>query len=214
MNQSTVFLIEDESSRDESVVDLLHRGNLPVQVFRHPSLFYEEYDPNQPGCMVMDLNRSLVAGVTLAEQIHDRGYCPPYIIVGGQPRTCDLARAMRSGARDFFEKPVEVDLFLQRIREAIAEDHLRRQQRDEDSLIRQRIESLSPRESEILNLVMEGKLSKQIASHLEISIKTVEAHRANILRKMHVDSFIQVVCLIANRPQLLQADSISLSTSG
>lgn len=209
MKESTVFLIEESSSRWDSVSSLLRSNDFAVTTFNHPSQFYESYNPRIPGCMVMDLSISLVAGITLAEQISEKGYCPPYIIVGGEPRTCDLSRAMRSGAQDFFEKPLDCSLFISRVRAAWRHDNELRQQWLADQSISKRIDSLSPREREILNLVMDGRLSKQIASQLDISIKTVEAHRANILRKMHVDSFIQVVCLIANKRELLDTRSSS-----
>lgn len=209
VNQSTIFLIEDPSSTVESVSILLRANDLNVSLFHHPSQFYEHYNPSIPGCMVMDLNVSLVAGITLAEQIGEKGYCPPYIIVGGEPRTCDLSRAMRSGAQDFFERPLDCSLFITRVRAALNQDEQLRQQWLDDQSVLKRIDSLSPREREILTLVMDGRLSKQIASKLDISIKTVEAHRANILRKMHVDSFIQVVCLIANKREILDTRSSS-----
>ncbi|WP_236626061.1 response regulator transcription factor [Rhodopirellula baltica] len=208
-DQSTIFLIEDPSSTAESVSILLRENDSDVSLFHHPSQFYEHYNPHISGCMVMDLSISLVAGITLAEQISEKGYCPPYIIVGGEPRTCDLSRAMRSGAQDFFEKPLDCSLFISRVRAALQHDNALGQQWLADQSISKRIDSLSPREREILNLVMDGRLSKQIASQLDISIKTVEAHRANILRKMHVDSFIQVVCLIANKRELLDTRSSS-----
>ncbi|MEO9593442.1 response regulator transcription factor [Rhodopirellula bahusiensis] len=211
MNESTVFLIEESFADGESVSRFLQSYDLRVERFDHPSQFYESHDPGTPGCLVLDLNVSLVAGITLAEQISQQGYCPPYIIVGGEPRTCDLARAMRSGARDFFEKPLDVSLFVERVREAIAHDEQQRRQWEADQSIQKRIDSLSPRERQILTLVMDGRLSKQIASKLDISIKTVEAHRANILRKMHVDSFIQVVCLIANKRELLDTQVRSVA---
>ncbi|WP_047814750.1 response regulator transcription factor [Rhodopirellula islandica] len=207
MNKSTVFLIRESPSRGDSVSTLLRSNGMAVVSFDHPSQFYETYNPDIPGCMVLDLSDSLVAGITLAEQISEKGYCPPYIIVGGEPRTCDLARAMRSGAQDFFDTPLDGGLFIARVREAMKQDQQRRLRWQTDQSLLKRVDSLSPREREILTLVMDGKLSKQIASQLDISVKTVEAHRANILRKMHVDSFIQVVCLIANKQDLLDTSS-------
>jgi FixJ family two-component response regulator len=211
MNSSTIFLIEDPCSTVESVSTLLRASGLKVSLFHHPSQFYECYEPSIPGCMVMDLNVSLVAGITLAEQIGEKGYCPPYIIVGGEPRACDLSRAMRSGAQDFFERPLDGSLFITRVRAALQQDDQLRQQWLADQSVLKRIDSLSPREREILALVMDGRLSKQIASQLDISVKTVEAHRANILRKMHVDSFIQVVCLIANKREWLDSSSSAVA---
>ncbi|WP_404310841.1 response regulator transcription factor [Neorhodopirellula lusitana] len=196
MNKRTVFLLDEDSTGQSSICHVLEDEQIEVCSFQAARELLDSYDEEVPGCLVLDLKLSMLDGITVANQIAAQGYCPPYIMMSGRVRPFEVVRAIKSGAMDFIEKPFQHDLLVNRVCCALEEDKRRRWRHSIRNSVRKRIDSLSPREHQVLSLVMSGRLSKQIASQLEISVKTVEAHRAKIVRKMHAESFIHVARLV------------------
>lgn len=197
MKQPTVFLLESDTASRASITHVLHHEQIAVHSFSEPQVFLNNFDSESVNCLVLALQVSGVDGIAVAEHLAADGYCPPYIVMSCQPGIGDVTRAMKCGALDFMQKPLNGHQLVTRVRQAFHEDERRRNVRNIRSNISKRIQSLSAREREVLALVMAGNLNKQIAKQLRISVKTVEAHRSNIVRKMHVASFIQVAHMVA-----------------
>ncbi|WP_068133188.1 response regulator transcription factor [Roseimaritima ulvae] len=212
MKQPTVYLLEDDCASRASITQFLHGQRLTVFAFADPGTFLQNYDAEVANCLLLRLRIADTSGSAVARQVASQGYCPPYIVLSEQAGISDAIEAMKNGAMDFLEKPVNPQQLLMRIEQALNEDERRRSNRTIRSSIRSRIQSLSSREREVLKLVMEGCLTKQIAKQLNISTKTVEAHRANIVRKMHVCSFLQVVQMVAIE-QTVQNDAPFLAVA-
>jgi RNA polymerase sigma factor (sigma-70 family) len=135
-------------------------------------------------------------GLDLQRELRRRGSHRPFIIITGYGEVYSAVDAMREGAVDFILKPFDQQHFVNRVREALRSDARFRQQHATRENLRSRINSLTPREREVMDLVVEGKLTKQIALELGISAKTVEVHRSHVTKKMHVDSVAQLVRLV------------------
>lgn len=152
-------------------------------------------DDLRVGCLVLDLRLPTMSGLDLHEMLLGDGCKLPFIVVTGDGDVPDAVRAIRQGAIEFLQKPLRMDLFIETVHLAIQCDRDRiasdRQQRTGQA----KIQSLTPREREVMELVTRGRMSKNIALELGISIKTVEAHRANIMRKLEVDSVAELVRL-------------------
>lgn len=190
-----VYLVEDDSAVRDSLVWLFRKEGYDVEAYGTPAEILSAYDQSKHGCLVLDLRLPEMTGIELRQKLIEQGCTHPFIIITGHGDVPDATRSMRMGAIDFIEKPLDITLLLSRVREAIEADLRQRREIMEHESFRSRFETLSPREREVLELVVAGKLTKQIANQLEISIKTVEVHRSNITRKMKVDNFIQLVRL-------------------
>ena len=191
--QPTVYVVEDDRAVRDSLVWLLQNQGIRVQSFADPEEILAAFQRNWVGCLVLDLALPVVNGLDLYRSLKDRGCTLPFIVITGHGEIPDATRAIRLGAIDFLEKPFDTEWFLKLIGQAL---DLSIRQRDA-SFERQKmeilLESLTARESEIMELMVQGLMTKQIARKLEISIKTVEAHRSNILKKLDVESVVQLV---------------------
>ncbi len=151
---------------------------------QRPDEVIDQVDASRIGCLVLDFRLPKMNGLELYQTLVDGGCKLPFIIVTGDGDVPDAVAAIRQGAIDFLLKPLQMDLFIETVRSAIQSDIKRTQSEHEHHDAKSRIDSLTPREREVLDLVAVGRLSKHIASDLNISMKTVEAHRANIMRKL------------------------------
>jgi FixJ family two-component response regulator len=134
-----------------------------------------------------------MSGMELIENARQVGWDQPFIVVTGFGKVPDAVTAMRRGAVDFLQKPLSRDAFVASVQKAIERDALRHEREEKKRLVMDRMNRLTPRENEVLNLVVEGRLNKHIAEELSVSVKTVEAHRSNLTRKLDVDSLAQLV---------------------
>ena len=192
----TVLVVEDDRVMRESLVWLLETAELNVEAYGSPDELLERYDPDQPGCLVLDLQLGKMTGLELWRRLQERGCRHPFIIISGQGDIGAAVQSMHDGAVDFLEKPFDRQLFLGRVRQAIERDANNRHRRVSDLETQSQIDSLTPREREVMGLVVDGKLTKQIARRLDISEKTVEVHRSHVTKKMHVQSVAQLVRLV------------------
>jgi two-component system, LuxR family, response regulator FixJ len=174
--------------------------------------FLDAYDAAQPGCLVLDMMMPGMNGLELQRELLDRGIEIPVIVLTGYGDVPTAVRALKNGAVEFLEKPFNDDVLLEQIRLALMLDGRRRRERDVLDLVHERIARLTPREYEILALVVDGLSSKEIAGRLTVSFKTVEAHRAKIMRKMEAESVAQLVRIVvsanslADQREVLTAD--------
>ena len=184
----TIFVVDDDETLRGSLRWLLESLRHNVQTYASAREFLSSYDPVQPGCLVLDIRMPEISGLQLQEILTKRGIRIPVIMITGHADIAMAVRAMKAGAIDFIEKPFNDQELLERVEQALALDARQRQEEAQRRIAIERLELLTPREREVLEKVVCGKLNKVIAAELGISMKTVEAHRAKVMGKMGVNS--------------------------
>jgi FixJ family two-component response regulator len=191
----TVFLVDDDSAVLKSLTRLIRSARLNVQAFGSPQEFLEGYNPHAPGCLVLDFSMPDLNGLELQAALAAKGSVIPIIFLTGHGDVPTSVQAMKRGALDFLTKPVQDDALLQAIHAAIDNDRITRLSRAELADIQARIDSLTPREREVMMHVVAGQLNKQTATDLGTMEKTVKVHRARVMEKMKVNSLAELVRL-------------------
>lgn len=190
---ATVHVVDDDEGTRKSLRWLIGALGVPVRTFHSAEAFLNKYDRTTPGCLVVDLRMPGMSGLDLQRELRRRGDGIPVIVLTGYGTVSDVVGAIKDGATDFLQKPADDDVLLETIQRALALDARRRVEDHERRVVSERIERLTPREREVLGQVVKGLSSKEIADRLSVSYKTVEAHRAKIMRKMEVDSIADLV---------------------
>lgn len=193
----TVFVVDDDPSVRDSLTWLLESVRLRVQTFASGQDFLDALEPDHAGCLVLDLRMPGLGGLEVHERLVARGVTMPVIVLTGFGDVPVAVRALKSGAFDFLEKTISQHQLLERIQAALHKDAQDRRERGERGEIRKRLESLTPRQHDILALVVAGETSRSIASRLGLSLSTVEGHRAGILRSMQASGVADVVRMVA-----------------
>src|SRR5205807_6744439 len=191
----TVFVIDDDAAVRKAVSRLLRSAGIAVAVFASPREFLAQYDPDMPGCLVLDLAMPDINGLQLQTTLGKKGCTLPIIFLTGQGDVSKSVQAMKRGAFDFLSKPVKDKDLLTAVRAAIERDTVARREQAKLSEIRVRLDTLTPREREVLEHVVSGKLNKQIAGDLGITEATVKMHRAHVMAKMKVQSVAELARL-------------------
>src|SRR6266566_1512488 len=191
----TVFVVDDYAPVRSSISRLLRGAGCAVAAFGSPQEFLAQYDPRIPGCLVLDLDMPAVNGFELQRSLAKKGSVLPIIFLTGHGDIPKSVRAMKHGASDFLTKPVNDEDLLAAIRVAIEKDRALRRRQTEFSEIRARLATLTPREREVLEHVVTGKLNKQIAGDLGTVEQTVKVHRARVMDKLKVQSVAELVRL-------------------
>lgn len=196
MSQATVYVIDDDQAVRESLAYLIGSVGLTAQTYSDAKTFLDACAacPTAPaGCVVVDLRLPGMSGLELQEALAERGLDLPVIVITGHGDVPAAVRAMKAGAIDFVEKPFDDQRLLDCIQEAIERDTRERESRKVHSEVRRRFERLTPRECQVMSMVVQGKLNKQIAAELGLSPKTVEVHRAHVMSKMEANSLAELV---------------------
>jgi len=191
-----VFVVDDDPGVGDAIRLLLRSVGLPARTFLSANDFLAAYEPAQPGCLVLDVRMPGMSGLELQSRLLEMNSPLPIIFVtahGDVPMAVD---AVKAGALDFVQKPFRDQELLDRIQEALEVDARIRAGKEQLAEIRKRLESLTPREREVMDLVVAGKANKRIASALGISQRTVEIHRARVMEKMGVRSVSMLVQLV------------------
>jgi FixJ family two-component response regulator len=191
--ESTVFVVDDDPAICKSLSWLIESVGLPIQTYHSAQQFLDAYDPDLPGCLILDVRMPGMSGLDLQDKLRQMDVEIPIILVTGYGDVPMAVRAMKHGAIDFIEKPVSDQVLLDHIWRAIELDTQQRRQRAGQLVIRERIERLTPREREVMNLIIAGKSSKEIAAEQAVSFKTVEGHRASIMKKMQAKGMPNLV---------------------
>ena len=191
----TVFVVDDYAPVRSSISRLLRAAGFAVAGFASAGDFLAQYDPGVCGCLVLDLAMPAVNGLELQRILEKTGSLLPIIFLTGHGDIPKSVQAMKHGASDFLTKPVNDEDLLVAVRVAIEKDRALRQEQAELSEIRARLATLTPREREVLEYVVAGKLNKQIAGDLGTVEQTVKAHRAQVMEKMKVRSVAELVRL-------------------
>jgi RNA polymerase sigma factor (sigma-70 family) len=191
--ESTVFIVDDDVAVRRGLSLLVRSAGLKAQAFESAQAFLEAYRPEQPGCLVLDVRMPGMNGLELQEYLARRQIRVPIIIISGDGDVPVAVRAMKAGAVDFIEKPFSSELFLSRVRQALEQDQIGREQRAQRDDLAQRLALLTPREQEVMVHLVDGESNKVIAARLAISTRTVEIHRAKIMEKLQAKSLSEVV---------------------
>jgi len=192
----TVFVVDDDESVRSSLRFLLRSVSLESRAFASASEFLEDYDPAQPGCLVLDVRMPGMSGLELQQQLNLRGAVIPVIFITGHGDIPMAVEAMQHGATDFLQKPFRDQDLIDRIQSALAKDAKARAALDQRESIRARLDSLTPREREVLALMAQGKPNKVMAHELGVSQRTVEIHRAHVMEKSGAASLAQLVRML------------------
>ena len=191
-----VFVVDDDPSIRKSLNLLLSSAGYGVKTFASAKEFLEsERDSPGPACLVLDVKMPGLSGLDLQKELKSRNYDLPIIFITGHGDIPMSVQAMKKGAVDFLPKPFDDGELLGAVNEAFLKDSQARADLDEQKHIMQRLDSLTPREHEVLSYLITGMLNKQIAYELIISERTVKAHRKQVLDKMGVDSIAELVRL-------------------
>jgi FixJ family two-component response regulator len=193
---ATVFIVDDDDAVRSSLRMLLKSVGLAAVAYGSARDFLAAWDPDQPGCLVLDVRMPSMSGLELQEELNRRGAIIPVIFITGHGDIPMAVEAMQHGAFDFLQKPFRDQDLIDRIQRAIERDVRNRAQLLEKDKIRARYESLTPREREVLALVTAGKANKVMAADLGVSQRTVEIHRARVMEKMEAASLAQLVRMV------------------
>jgi len=192
----TVFIVDDDEAVRNSLRLLLKSVGLAAVALPTAQEFLSKYDPQQPGCLILDVRMPGMSGLELQEQLNVRGAMIPVIFITGHGDIHMAVEAMQQGAFDFLQKPFRDQDLIDRIQRALTKDQANRSELKEKSGVRERLQTLTPREREVLNLVTSGKPNKIMAADLGVSQRTVEIHRARVMEKMHASSLAQLVRMV------------------
>lgn len=192
-NAGVVYIVEDDEDARASLAEALGSYGMTVRTFADATSFLDQATLVRPGCVVMDLRLPSMSGIEALETLRDRGVSIPAIVVSGYGSVDSAVRAMKAGASDFVEKP-----FRPRDLEALIQSCLERdQQRSRLDISRQelrdRVATLTSREQQVLDLVASGAANKEVARSLDVSPRTVEHHRARVMRKLGARSLAELV---------------------
>ena len=196
--EPTVFVIDDDEAVRHFLRGLIASVDLRVQAYASAQEFLDAYQRNSPGCLVLDIRMPGMSGLELQQELNAQGIDLPVIVLTGHGNVQVVVHAMKAGAVDFIEKPFNNELLLDRVQKAVAksvdtyEDRVRRDE------ILNRQKRLTPRERQVLDLVVAGESNKHIARRLHISDKTVEIHRANVMEKMQAKSLADLVKMVSS----------------
>jgi len=187
-----VYLIDDEPIVREAVTDVLQSYRMEVLSFESADGYLAHQRSDSAACLILDLKLPGLNGLDLQDRLRGSS-TPPIIFISGRADIPSAARAMKAGAIDFLTKPIETPALVQAVTEGIARDRAKREQCAELHSLRERHRRLSPREREVLPLVVTGLLNKQAAAILGITEVTLQIHRSQIMRKMAARSFADLV---------------------
>jgi RNA polymerase sigma factor (sigma-70 family) len=189
----TVYVVDDDGSTRELLEWLMKREGLAVETFADARGFLESYAAGAGGCLILDLDMPGMTGLDLQQNLKGAGVFLPVIFLSGRADVPNAVRAVKEGAVDFIEKPFDYKQVVALVRECLARDEASRAERETHRASAERLAHLTQREREVLDLVVAGKTNRDIAEALDISVKTVEAHRARLMEKVEADSVAQLV---------------------
>lgn len=188
-----VYIVDDDDGMRRALTILMTTVGYQPLAFSRPAEFLAKYDPNQASCLVLDVRMPEMSGLEVQQQLNRNGSLLPVILITGHGDIPMAVQAMKDGAFDFLQKPFRDQDLIDRINAALKQDAQNRESVDRLADLRQRAESLTPREREVMGHVVDGKANKVIAIDLGLSERTVEIHRANVMEKMGARSVAHLV---------------------
>jgi two-component system response regulator FixJ len=195
--EPVVYIVDDDEAVRDGLGKLMESIHLKVETFESAQEFLDSYEAPNPGCLLLDVRMPGMSGVKLQDTLTERNIMLPIIFISGHGDLPMAVEAVKKGAVDFIEKPVGDQVLLDRVQEALAKDAQIRQRQAERQIVLDRLELLTNRERQVLDLMGEGKPSKTIAFELDLSRKTVEVHRAHVMGKLNAESLAELMALIS-----------------
>lgn len=203
--EPTVYIIDDDAAVLDSLSMWLNATGLNTRIWSQPQNFLDDYRHDWCGCVILDLQMPAISGLGLQEELIAIGSTLPIIFMSGHGNVSAAVQAMKAGAFEFIEKPFEHDRLLAHIRRAFELDREKRRTLGERQQLRERLATLTPRETQVLDRIVDGNATKVIALELELSQRTVEIYRANIMQKLQSRSAVHLVRMLsdfrAGKPQ-------------
>lgn len=188
-----VFVVDDDPLIRDGLRSLIKSVGLHVETFGSSREFMQRRPSDAPGCLVLDVRLPGLSGLDLQRELNESNFQIPIIFMTGHGDIPMSVRAMKNGAQEFLTKPVRGQDLLDAVQQAIARDRAARRERAKMADLRTRFDSLTPREREVLDLIVAGLLNKQIAGELNIEEVTIKTHRAHIMQKTHAESLAHLV---------------------
>jgi RNA polymerase sigma factor (sigma-70 family) len=195
-SESIVFVIDDDPSVRRAIKRLIESMGLHVELFGSAKEFLATKLPNVPSCLVLDIRLPGISGLDFQRQLAEAKVQIPIVFITAHGDIPMTVRAMKAGAVEFLTKPFRDQDLLDAVQLALEKDRARRQLDSEIAVLRERFESLSPREREVLAMVVSGMLNKQIAAHIGITENTVKVHRSRAMEKMQAESLADLVKMV------------------
>ncbi len=194
-SEALVFVVDDDNSVRKALARLIRSVGLNVETFASAREFLARGPHDGSACLILDVRMPGLSGLDLQKELAASGSTLSIIFITGHGTIPMSVQAMRAGAVEFLEKPFEDQALIDAVHEALQKDEQARQKKAELEEIRERVNSLTPREREVFELVVTGKLNKQIAFELGTNERTIKAHRAQVMKKMQADSLADLVRL-------------------
>ena len=201
----TVHVVDDDPKVAKALARLLREHGLRTAVFDSAEVFLAQCDASAPGCLVLDVNLPGLDGLALQRRLTECGPAWPIVFMTGHGDIPMSVKAVKAGAVDFLTKPVAAEVLLAAVRAGLAQDARSREAQAESAALRQRLDSLTAREREVLSGLVAGKLNKQIAADLGIVEPTVKFHRARIMERMRARTIAELMHLVARLELALPA---------
>jgi FixJ family two-component response regulator len=192
-DRAVAFVIDDDPSMQRSLDTLLRSVGLDVRLFSSAQEFMRAERPDVPGCLVLDVRLPGMSGLAFQQELLKAGVALPVIFLTGYGDVPMTARAMKAGAAEFLTKPFDEQVLLDAIHAAIERDRARRRDAAGLAELKSRYRGLTEREREVMSLVVAGRVNKQIAAELGLSLVTVKVHRGQVMRKMLAKSVPELV---------------------
>jgi FixJ family two-component response regulator len=206
-SSATIFIVDDDDDICRALSRLLRSAGYSTRTFSSTSQFFAEYDPEPPGCILLDLTMPEHDGLEVQAMLVSAGSRRPVIFLTGNGSIPATVSAIRAGAINFLTKPVTEPRLFEAVEEALRIDARRRCIGRQSLVLKERLESLTPRERQVLEQVIRGRLNKQVAADLGTVEKTIKVHRARVMRKMGARSLAELVQIATSAGLLGRASS-------
>lgn len=190
------FVVDDDEAVRDSLGMLLRSIGLEVRTFASAQEFLNSHDPAQPGCLILDVRMPGMSGLDLQQRLNELGSTLPIIFITGHADVSIAVSAMRSGAVDFVQKPFHDQELLDRVQQSIEANTRVHAKLRNENVLRERLARLTPRERQVMEMVVGGAPNKAIAFDLELSERTVEIHRSRVMKKMEAGSLPELVQMV------------------
>jgi two-component system response regulator FixJ len=192
ITESAVYVLDDDVALCNAIKWLFKSVQINVHVYNNPHDYLAAYDKEWKGCLLLDMRMPFMSGFEMLEELKKRQNRMPVIVLTGHGDVPMAVRAMKEGALDFVLKPFDDEALLEKVQRAITADKKRKNNLS-DAVYLESINRMTPREREVMKLIAEGALSKQIAGKLNISTSTVDFHRGNLMRKLKAKTVAELI---------------------